>query len=196
MPTIGLEVGQMYTFIQTDRSNYYHPMGFAYGPDGNKGGYPELDPGTSASFGECSGNSTCPAPMYFQGDQYLGSYNNVQDITAVSDGVIDTGLDKYEPKFGWPIDVWSGLGPFYIRLKFDDYSHTDDLFYFCHVSATADALQSNFRNQSHGLTKLPRTLADTSIHVGENQTSEQGSGHQPLRHSAARLQLRCTWLLR
>lgn len=24
-PTIGLEIGQTYTFLQTDRSNYYHP---------------------------------------------------------------------------------------------------------------------------------------------------------------------------
>jgi hypothetical protein len=25
-PTIGMEIGQTYTFMQTDISNYYHPM--------------------------------------------------------------------------------------------------------------------------------------------------------------------------
>jgi hypothetical protein len=33
-PVIGVEVGKTYRFIQEDKSNYYHPLGFAYHPDG------------------------------------------------------------------------------------------------------------------------------------------------------------------
>ena len=33
-PVIGVEIGKTYKFIQEDKSNYYHPLGFAYHPDG------------------------------------------------------------------------------------------------------------------------------------------------------------------
>merc|ERR1712194_659048 len=34
-PVIGIEVGTSYKFFQEDRSNYYHPLGFAYHPSGS-----------------------------------------------------------------------------------------------------------------------------------------------------------------
>lgn len=49
-PTIGIEVGQVYKFVQTDRSNYMHPMGFAYFPDGAHVGKNELEPIVSGSM--------------------------------------------------------------------------------------------------------------------------------------------------
>jgi len=33
-PTLGIEAGRSYVFLQGGRSNYFHPLGFAYGPDG------------------------------------------------------------------------------------------------------------------------------------------------------------------
>jgi hypothetical protein len=33
-PILGVEIGKTYRFVQEDRSNYYHPLGFAYHPDG------------------------------------------------------------------------------------------------------------------------------------------------------------------
>lgn len=139
----------MYTFIQADRTNYYHPLGFAYGPDGMKGGYPELSPTTAGSFSSgCSSNHSCPAPMYFEGDQYLGMYSNIPEIYPVTTGEPDFGLDNYEQRFSWPLDVWAGFAPFNVHLKFDDYEYGDDLFYFCHVSKTNER---GFRARSSAL---------------------------------------------
>ena len=45
MPDIGMELGKTYRFVQTDVSNYFHPLGFAYEPDGALSGAEELDEG-------------------------------------------------------------------------------------------------------------------------------------------------------
>ena len=42
-PIIGIEVGKTYRFIQEDKSNYYHPLGFAYHPDGAHVGKEEVE---------------------------------------------------------------------------------------------------------------------------------------------------------
>lgn len=42
-PTIGLEFGKQYIFDQAHISNYYHPLGFAYHPDGAHVNLPELE---------------------------------------------------------------------------------------------------------------------------------------------------------
>ena len=46
-PTLGIEKGVTYKFIQEDSTNYYHPLGFAYGPDGALDDQDELEPGVS-----------------------------------------------------------------------------------------------------------------------------------------------------
>ena len=133
-PTIIMEVGQTYTFLQTDRSNYYHPMGFAYFPDGALGGREELEP--SIALGQdtsCATNQTCPAPMYFLNDEYLGDYSNQPRVQPRTMGTNNFGLDEYEPLFLRPLPEWTALGDFSIQLKFDDPSYEQDLFYFCHV---------------------------------------------------------------
>jgi hypothetical protein len=43
MPDIGMELGRTYRFVQSDVSNYFHPLGFAYEPDGALSGAEELD---------------------------------------------------------------------------------------------------------------------------------------------------------
>ena len=66
-PTLGMEIGKTYNFIQADRTNYYfHPLGFAYFPDGDHAGADELEPGIvpPGSSSDCATNMTCPAPMY------------------------------------------------------------------------------------------------------------------------------------
>jgi hypothetical protein len=43
MPTITMELGKTYRFIQTDISNYFHPLGFAYEVDGALANADEVD---------------------------------------------------------------------------------------------------------------------------------------------------------
>lgn len=84
-PTIGIEMGVTYTFNQADISNWYHPMGFAYFPDGDHDGKDELEPGISQTGSSCTEDLTCPFPRYFRGSDYLGAGVN---------GTEDFGLGK------------------------------------------------------------------------------------------------------
>ncbi|CAB9517399.1 expressed unknown protein [Seminavis robusta] len=133
-PTIGMEVGETYTFVQADRSNYFHPMGFSYFPDGAHDGVDELEPGIGlGSDASCAETLSCPAPMYFLNDDYLGNYSNIEEVLPVSTGAEDFGLDAYEPLFFHPMPEWVGYGEFSIQLRFDDESYDKDIFYFCHI---------------------------------------------------------------
>jgi len=52
-PTLGIEKGVTYRFIQEHSTNYYHPLGFAYLPDGGIDEEDELEPGVSAFYVIC-----------------------------------------------------------------------------------------------------------------------------------------------
>ena len=52
-PTLGIEKGVTYRFIQENSKNYYHPLGFAYGPDGALDDQDELEPGVSDFSAVC-----------------------------------------------------------------------------------------------------------------------------------------------
>ena len=140
-PTIGVEVGQVYTFIQKDRSNFLHPLDFSYFPDAVHLGEDLLDPRNnptkdgSTSQGEgCDITMTCPSPMYFLNDGYLGTYSNIPELVPVTVNESDIGLAVYEDLFHQEMPSWVGLGTFSIKLKFDDESYTsNDLFYYCRV---------------------------------------------------------------
>jgi len=138
-PTIGLELGETYTFVQSDISNYFHPLGFAYFPDGAHADQPELEPAvTNTPDNDCASTATCPAPMYFVGESYLGSYSNIPEVAEPTEDDTNFGLDGYEPHFAYPITEWAEyekFGGFRVKLRFDDYGYDKDIFYFCHVSA-------------------------------------------------------------
>merc|ERR1719343_682676 len=104
-PVLGLEVGTTYQFIQKDPSNYYHPLGFAYFPDGAHADADELEPGIipPGSSSTCGANMSCPAPMYYIGDEYKGSYSNNPDLASVTSDDDNFGLDDYEPLFFHPL---------------------------------------------------------------------------------------------
>ena len=132
-----MEVGQAYEFVQEDISNFYHPIGFAYFADGAHVPVDALEPGISQGTSGCDVNSTCPAPMYFLDDQYLGVYSNIPQVSAPTVNEEDFGLDAYEPQFFYPITDWAGLGTFSFQLNFDDVTYMKDIFYFCHVRIEA-----------------------------------------------------------
>eukprot|EP00571_Detonula_confervacea_P011421 CAMPEP_0172304456 /NCGR_PEP_ID=MMETSP1058-20130122/5857_1 /TAXON_ID=83371 /ORGANISM="Detonula confervacea, Strain CCMP 353" /LENGTH=422 /DNA_ID=CAMNT_0013015687 /DNA_START=50 /DNA_END=1318 /DNA_ORIENTATION=- len=135
-PTLGLEVGKTYQFVQKDRSNYYHPLGMAYFADGAHADADELEPGIAppGSTSTCAFDMTCPAPMYYIDDEYKGSYSNNIDLVEATKDDDNFGLDDYEPLFFHPLPDWLGYGEFSVFLKFDeDTDYTKDIFYFCHI---------------------------------------------------------------
>jgi hypothetical protein len=134
-PTIGVEKDVTYIFSQTHETNYYHPLGFAYYPDGDHDDKIELEPGITppGSSSSCADDELCPAPMYFIKGDYVGVYsNNDAFIPVTSDE--DFGLDVYEPAF---LDAdpmaWNSAGAHEVTLKFDVDDFTKDIFYFCHI---------------------------------------------------------------
>jgi hypothetical protein len=134
-PTIGIEIGETYTFIQQDMHNYMHPLGFAYFPDGAHDDKAELEPGVvpgGALAGGCADTLTCPAPMYFKNGEYVGVYSNIPDVKNVTTGEGDFGLDNYEPLFFRNLVDWTDFGTFKVMLRFDQ-DYDQDVFYFCHV---------------------------------------------------------------
>merc|ERR1719407_376659 len=76
MPVISMKRGVKYIFDQSDASNWYHPLGMAYFPDGAHAGVDELEPGITQTTGDtCAGGN-------------------------------DFGLDNYEPEFFIPKGDW------------------------------------------------------------------------------------------
>jgi len=73
---------------------------------------------------------TCPAPMYYSGDTYLGKYSPDGGDLADQE---DFGLDFYEPLFFHPFGAWSENDDFSVDVTFDDATMTKDIFYFCHI---------------------------------------------------------------
>lgn len=83
-PTIGIEVGESYTFVQNDITNWMHPMGFAYGPHGAHADEPELEAGLTKTDSSCANDFSCPTPRYYKGATFLGI-----------NGTDDFGLGKF-----------------------------------------------------------------------------------------------------
>jgi len=135
MPTLGIQKGVTYKFVQSDLHNYYHPIGFAYYPDGEHDDQIELEPGQQppGSSSACEESMTCPAPMYFLNGNYLGAYSNNADLVPVTTGEEDFGLDNYEPDFFIPVETWYENGDYAVYLKYDDEEMNQDFFYFCHI---------------------------------------------------------------
>jgi len=131
MPVLGMRKDVQYRFVQSDLSNYYHPLGFAYFADGAHDDVDELEPGIDQANTGCADTNTCPAPMYIGDGNYLGAYSNIAEISPLN-GDEDFGLDVYEPQFfANPVD-WSGAGDYEVALKFDS-TYEKDIFYFCHI---------------------------------------------------------------
>lgn len=135
-PTLLLEVDRTYKFDQSDVSNWYHLIGFAYEADGAHVPVDELEPGIPppGTNSNCDETMSCPAPMYFMDGVYQGTYSNNPELmlNGTVAGSEDFGLDAVEPLFFHPIGDWQEYGTYTAYLKFDQ-SMTQDLFYFCHI---------------------------------------------------------------
>mmetsp|Transcript_111 Transcript_111/g.138 ORF Transcript_111/g.138 Transcript_111/m.138 type:complete len:434 (-) Transcript_111:75-1376(-) len=135
-PTLGMKQGVKYVFDQSDETNWFHPLGFAYGPDGVYGDNPELEPFVSApndlepEGGECNETHPCPFtqfPAYkLNGEQLCDNGNTTCDSG-------DFGLDQYEGVwFSGGRDDWLDAGNFSVEVTIVDPA-TTEFFYFCHI---------------------------------------------------------------
>merc|ERR1719375_53690 len=116
-PEITVKIGETITFDQTDPSNWYHPVGFAYKPDGAHG----------ATWG---------------GDA-LDEVEGAGELQYKIDGAnptcadhLDTGLDCYEPEFFFPREEWMSKkykAELTVTQAVADRSHGGVIYYFCHI---------------------------------------------------------------
>ena len=153
-PTLAMERGVTYTFKQYDKSNWYHPLGFAYFADGAHKDVDELEPSIG---GACALNFTCQAPMYFLNGNYVGgTYDN--SVSPVVGGE-DFGLDNFEPDFFLPRADWIDKGQYEVHLTLTDDDYAEDIFYFCHI-----------HNEMSGRIKI----VDQGVPVNPQDTPELG----------------------
>jgi len=116
-PDITVKIGQTITFDQSDHTNWYHPVGFAYRPDGAHGDdwgadeNPEVE-GLGELLYKIDGAATdCPDAG-------------------------DTGLDCYEPEFFYPYDDWTSkkyTSELTITPEVAAASEGGVIYYFCHI---------------------------------------------------------------
>merc|ERR1719271_331311 len=133
-PVIAMKQGETYIFDQADGSNWYHPLGMAYFPDGAHTGVDELEPGIAQTGGSttCAAGNTCQAPRYFKDGSFAGTtYDNT---AATPVGGDDFGLDNYEPEFFIPKGDWLAT-KYKVELTITDTAYATDMFYFCHIHA-------------------------------------------------------------
>jgi len=116
-PTIEVSIGDTITFDQSDSSNWYHPVGFAYEPDG--------------AHGSTWGGAELPE---VEGAGELQYYIDGKKPTCADAG--DTGLDCYEPEFFFPRSEWS-TKKYVAKLTITEAvaaaSHGGVIYYFCHI---------------------------------------------------------------
>merc|ERR1712174_13950 len=132
-PTLDIKRGVEYTLIQKDPTNWYHPLGLAYYPDGAHDGVPELEEPTPAECDEedymCNpGEGVQQAPLYCIN-------NNCETYEDWNNGVT-SGLDVYEPVFQRPEDQWveeGGEGSYAVKITIPEDSKTAEFYYFCHI---------------------------------------------------------------
>jgi hypothetical protein len=116
-PTITAKIGQTLTFDQTDPTNWFHAVGFAYAPDGAHG-----DDWGAKENPEIEGKGEL---QYF-----------INGAIPACDDAGDTGLDCYEPEFFYPRADWIGknyTAQLTITQDVAAKSSGGAIYYFCHI---------------------------------------------------------------
>jgi hypothetical protein len=127
MPTLAIKQGTTYSFNQADETNWYHPLGFAYAPDGALSANDELEKVVAAPGGAdagCAATQSCQAPNY-----------KLDGAALRSDPLDpeDFGLDEYEGNyFSGGRGDWIDAGTFTVDVEITD-TATTEFFYFCHI---------------------------------------------------------------
>jgi len=137
-PTLKIQRGQEYTMVQNDATNWFHPLGLAYYPDGAHTGVPELEEPTPEDCNEAEymcnpGDGVQQAPLYcINGEcEAMSDWNNG----------VTSGLDVYEPRFQIPEDQWEeeGEASYAVKFTIPTDSKTAEFYYFCHIHSGMSA---------------------------------------------------------
>lgn len=133
-PTLTIIRGVTYTLIQENITNWMHPLGLAYYPDGAHGyehfdevpelEYPTPDTCKEEQFQCNPGDEVKQAPLY----GIDGVFETFEDWNNGETG----GLDVYEPSFKVPQEQWSEH-KYAVKFTVPLDSKTGELFYFCHI---------------------------------------------------------------
>jgi len=115
-PDLTVMIGHVHTFDQTDDTNWYHPVGLAFYPDGAHG----------ADWG---GEERA---------EVEGPYLNykIDGAATTCPEAGDTGLDCYEPEFFYPRAVWSEkiyTAELNVTQELAEASCGGVIYYFCHI---------------------------------------------------------------
>merc|ERR1711937_599702 len=116
-PDIRVKIGDTITFDQSDITNWYHPVGFAYRQDG--------------AHGDDWGGEENPEVEGLGELQYL-----IDGEAPTCEDAGDTGLDCYEPEFFYPRGDWAGKkysAELTITQDVADASVGGVIYYFCHI---------------------------------------------------------------
>jgi len=140
-PVLALKKGETYTLIQHDITNWMHPLGLAYYPDGAHGykhfeevpelEFPTPDTCDQAQFSCNPGAGVKQAPLYGIDEVYetYDDWNNGET----------GGLDIYEPAFKVPQEQWQEH-KYSVRITVPLESKTKEFFYFCHIHSGMSGL--------------------------------------------------------
>jgi len=133
-PVLAIKRGVTYTLVQHDITNWMHPLGLAYYPDGAHGfqqflEVPELEYPTPQDCYEpqfiCNpGEEVKQAPLY--------GINEVYETFDDWNNGVSGGLDVYEPAFKIPQDQWKEQN-YSVMITIPKESKTKEFFYFCHI---------------------------------------------------------------
>ncbi len=121
-PELTVEIGKTYHFDQTHHTNWYHPLGFGYFPDGAHGKSWGSEERAEIDAAVAQGGG-------FYGSALSYRINNVES---------ENNLEDFEEQFFWPRDEWLQR-KYTVELKITDEiareaaKHGGVLYYFCHV---------------------------------------------------------------
>jgi len=168
-PTLTLQLGTDYWLHQTHASNWMHPIGLAYQPNG---AHDVLYPGSEGEGApEVADGSGTTGYEYV----YYIKYPGETDFTAVT-------LDDYEPLFFYPINEWAKHS-FKIHLRVTEPTFAKSIVYFCHIHNMMSGLISIEGGSGSEVSNLDAPAQADAFDVGcgtwgASSFRDQCPGHQ------------------
>eukprot|EP00092_Neocalanus_flemingeri_P008162 GFUD01008802.1.p1 GENE.GFUD01008802.1~~GFUD01008802.1.p1 ORF type:complete len:391 (-),score=82.88 GFUD01008802.1:147-1319(-) len=140
-PVLAVKRGETYTLVQDNITNWMHPLGLAYYPDGAHGfqlfaEVPELEYPTpqvcdQVQFSCNPGENVKQAPLY--------GIDGIHETYEDWNNGLTSGLDVYEPAFKVPQDQWKEQ-KYSVKITVPLESKTKEFFYFCHIHSGMSGL--------------------------------------------------------